>query len=141
MPLTAAFGRVTLGPTGAEVTFTTDPDPYEPYQWEKRMSAHKGIGGAVTIQDFGVFKKDLILNLRGSPTTSWMDNDLVKTVDGFYRVVKGLFHYTDWLGNDFTVFIESFTFSPHVQVNVSSYELRLHVLGITTLLGSAYTGT
>lgn len=135
------FGRVFLGPTGALVQFTTDPEPYSPYLWPKRFSVHPGIGGAVTIQDFGVFAKDRRVNLRGGDPNSWMDQEVVRAMDEFFRTKAGLFNFTDFLLNDFTVFIESFTHKPHPNLVISEYEMVLHVLTINLLFGATYTGT
>lgn len=136
-PLIPAFARVALGPTGAQTTFTTDPEPYEPYRWPKRVSVHRGLQGAITIQDFGVFAKDRQLQLSHDV----MDDEVIKTLDGYFRTKGATFRFTDWLGNDFTVFILSFTHVPHGRLAISSYELALHVLGITQLFGSPYTGS
>ncbi len=136
-PLIPPFGRVSLGPTGAETTFTTDPEPYEPYRWEKRQSEVQVLNGGVVHQDFGVFAKDRRLLLRHET----LDDTVVQAIDGYYRTRGSVFHFTDWLGNDFTVFIADFTHTPHGRLLVSGYQLQLLVTGITTLFGAAYAGT
>jgi len=134
-----AFGRLTIGPTGGETTFTTDPEPYEPYQWPKRHSVHPGLQGAATIQDFGVFAADRRLTLEGSFDQP-MDDTVVKILDGYYRTRGATFVLDDWLGNKFTVFIAAFTHRPHGRLAISAYRMELQVVSITNLFGSAYTG-
>jgi hypothetical protein len=140
-PLFTAVGRVKLGPTGSEKTFLTDPAPYDPYKWPKRASVHQGLGGSVTIQDFGVFAKDLDLTLRGDFEHSAMDLDMVTTIDGYYRSRGTLYHFTDWLGNDFTVFLSEFAHTPHSQVPLHSYSLVLRVTTIAKLFNVVYAGS
>lgn len=139
MAILGTFGRAALGPTGSQTTFNCDPEPYEPYQWPKRHSVHPGLQGAVTIQDFGVYAADRRLTLRGGFDQP-MDDDVVKTMDGYYRSRGTKYRFTDWLGNDFTVFIASFTHTPHGRLAISSYQMELQVVSIQLLFGAAYTG-
>ena len=58
MPIPAR-GNVYLG----GVRFSTDPQPYESYEWPKRMSEHPVLGGSVVLQDFDTHAKVLTMTL------------------------------------------------------------------------------
>lgn len=122
------------------VQFTTDPQVYQPLQWKKRATVHKGIQGAVTVQDFGTFAKDNILYLASGPS-GFMEKSVVATLHTKYRTKGATYSLTDWFGNSFTVFIEDFDPEPARMRTLFRYTMTLQVLGITTLLGTAYTGS
>jgi len=135
MPLTA-IGTVYLG--GTQVT--TDPQVYQPLQWKKRATVHKGIQGAVTVQDFGTFAKDNMLHL-GSGEAGFLEKSVVEALHTKYRTKGATYTLTDWAGNSFTVFIVEFESEPTFIGSLFKYSMTCVVLGITTLLGTTYTGS
>src|SRR6266705_3275869 len=89
------------------VQFNTDPETYEPLNWEKRYSVNMAIGGAMTIQDFGLFAKDNMLNLASGGTRP-LEESVVAALRARYATKAGNFTLTDWVGNSFVVFMEKF---------------------------------
>lgn len=69
------FGQFTLG----GVRFHADPNQYAPLTWPRRYSVHQGLGGSVTIQDFGVTPRDVRLLLRSG--SQWKDHDSAGCAD------------------------------------------------------------
>jgi hypothetical protein len=134
--LIPSFGRIYLGPDGDEKQLTTDPEPYEPYKWAKRHSIHQILNGGTIIQDFGVWSGDRILTLKHES----LDNELVKAIDGYYRTRGQVFHLTDWLGNDFDVFIQDFSHVPDLHLAKSQYQLEARVITINKAWGATYSG-
>ena len=134
------FGRLSLGPTGSMVQFTADPTNYSPWAWKKRMSFHPNVGGGITIQDFGMTMKDQIIEIRGDKE-QLLENSVVASIHALARAKGVVYRMTDWLGNDFTVFIEEFTPMPDYRLPGSTYTLKVRILGVTQLFGSAYTGS
>ncbi len=142
-PITGPFGSVTLGGT----QFSTDPEPYEPLNWPKRMSVHPAIGGALTIQDFGVFMRDNTLKL-GSGGSRFLEESVFLALHTKYRTRGVSYTLTDWLQNSFTVFIKNFRVWPFKKggdstggtISLYYYEMDLHVLAITQIAGQAYSG-
>lgn len=132
--LIPSFGRLFLGPT-YDLQLTVDPEPYEAYVWPRRMSTHQMIQGGITVQDFGLYAQDLTLTLRHDV----MDDVLVQTFDHLYRAGATL-KLLDWLGNDMTVRIAAFRWTPHGRLALSRYEMTLRVLAIGSFLGVAYVG-
>jgi len=139
---------VPLGPFGGirigNVRLTTDPKPYEPLNWPKRQSVHVAIGGKVTIQDFGTFMRDNTLKLA-SGDTRVLDEETMTSLHAKYRLRGAIFTMTDWLGNEFKVFIKVFRAWPRIKgagptgaVSLWDYEMDLHVLQIVKLLGVDY---
>ena len=135
MALTAR-GTVYLG----GVRFTTDPVPYESYDWPKRMSEHPVLGGSVILQDFGTHAKDLTITL-GSGQTQVLEQSVVTALDTMYRTKGATYQLTDWQGNDMTVFIAHFKPTRTFLGTLFTYTMTLRVRAIATLLGNAYTGT
>lgn len=143
MPL-ATVGQVFLD----GVQFTTDPSVYETLNWEKRYNVTQAIGGKVTIQDFGTFMKDNTVKL-GSGNANVLNHTVVLALHDRFRVRGVQYTYTDWLSNNFSVFIKRFVpivlkrgIDPAGNLTtLYTYEMELHVLNITTLLGVAYAGT
>jgi len=133
------FGRLAIGPTGSPVYFTADPRSYRPWQWKKRASFHPGIQGSMTIQDFGVVSKDLVIEIE-SPEDAFLEASVVKQLHEMYRTKGAVYRLTDWVGNDFTVWLEDF--QPEANENLPGYRysMRLKVQSITTLFGAPYTG-
>ena len=133
MSLTAR-GKITIGST----QLTTDPETYEAL-WPKRWSKHRGIGGSVTIQDFGHVSKDLVLRL--SSGKQFLTYATVQAISAAHRTKGATYALTDWLGNEVTVFIGSF--SPKVTFidDLHTYEMELHVTAITKLFGASYGGS
>ncbi len=141
-----------LGPFGGVVfdgvQFNTDPSVYEPLNWAKRFSVTQAIGGKVVIQDFGTFMKDNTLRL-GSGSNNPLDDAVVQALHSRFRTRGVAFTLTDWLGNQFTVFMKVFVPIPLKKGidragNASSlytYTLELQVTQIVNLFGVAYTGS
>jgi len=129
-------GTVFLGGT----QFTTDPQVYQPLLWKKRATVHKGIQGAVTVQDFGTFAKDNRLYLA-SGNSGFLEKSVVDALHTKYRTKGATYTLTDWSGNSFTVFLVEFEAEPTFIRTLFRYSMTLQVLGITNLLGTAYTGS
>ncbi len=134
MPL-AARGTVYLG----GVRFSTDPQPYESYEWPKRMSEHPVLGGKVIIQDFGTGKHDLTITL-GSGQNQYLEKSVVVALDAMYRTKGATYRLTDWLGNDMTVFIAAFKPTGTFLGTLFTYTMTLRVRAIAALFGNAYAG-
>jgi hypothetical protein len=120
------------------VQFTTDPKVYEP-TFPKRVSVHAGLGGAVTVQDFGRYAKDGTLRLQSSG--QWLDQATVDAIDARADVKGATYPFKDWVGTEATVFITSFRAIPTYLPDLYEYELELRVLGLTKRRGTAYGGT
>jgi len=137
-----SFGRVFIGPTGAEVQFTADPETLE-VPMPKRSSTHPGLGGIVTIQDFGVLMTDALVKVEGE----FMDDDVVRALLDLYHARGQSYHYLDWAGNDFTVFITEFSPVPYPWRttaptgdelgSASRYRMTLQVMTATQLWGQS----
>lgn len=134
MPLLAR-GTVYLGGK----RFTTDPAVYE-RQWPKRISEHPGIGGSLTIQDFGRYAKDKVLTLQ-SDKNQLIEQSLVQDLDSMAGTKGASYVLTDWSGNQFTVFILTFDPKPTFLGTLFGYTMRLRVLSISQLWGQTYTGS
>ena len=145
MTVVPSFGRVFFGPTGEEVQFTADPDTLTIVS-PKRHSTHAGVGGVVTIQDFGRRIKDATVRLEGE----FIDDELVRTFQTMFDAPAAVYHYTDWAGNDFMVFFTEFEPTPHFyQVfpptggapgGASKYRIGLRVMSAAKLWNQAYGG-
>ena len=133
MPLTVR-GLITLGGT----QFPCDPGVYEPMRWAKRLSLHQGIGNSVTIQDFGITVKDLVIRLESGPN-QFLDTIAVKALHGLFRTLGGEWTLTDWLGNQMTVFIADFE-PKFFTVDLWTYTMTLLVRSATKLLDTTYSG-
>jgi hypothetical protein len=120
--------------------FTTDPQVYEPLQWPKRATVHPGLQGALTVQDFGTYAKDNSIHLA-SGSSGYMEQSVVAAIHTKYRIPGASYTLTDWMGNEFTVFILEFTATPTFIGTLCTYSITLQVLGITKLFGSSYTGS
>ena len=120
--------------------FTTDPAVYEPLNWPKRFSVHEGLEGSVTIQDFGVTMKDNVVRLQ-SGDRQYMEQSLAEALHTRFRTKGVTYTLTDWVGNQLTVFILSFTPKPTFIGTLWTYSMELRVLGITKLFGATYTGS
>lgn len=149
------FGGITLG----GVQFSTDPATYEPVNWEKRRSFHQAIGGLSIIQDFGIFASDATVKLV-SGAHNPLDQPTMVALHNLFRARGTTYPFSDWVGNVFTVFIDSFVpvplkkgFALHVSSYTSSsrsdtsapislftYAMELRVVSISQLFGSAYVG-
>lgn len=141
-------------PTGVflgGVQFSTDPEPYEPLNWVKRHSIHQTIGGGVVIQDFGTFMKDNTLKL-GSGRERFLDQAVMLLLYNKYLARGTVYAFTDWLGNDFDVFIKSFVPQPFKRgmgkagsgpdpITLWTYTMELQVLTIRAVCGATYTGS
>ncbi len=132
------FGRVSLGPTGSQIQFTADPSSYSPWVWKKRQSVHMGIDGSVTVQDFGMTMKDQVIEIKGE-LQQFMENSVVAQVFGLFKAKGAVYKLTDWLDNEFTVYIEDFDPVPNRHVPGSTYTLKCRILGCAKLFGSAYS--
>lgn len=130
-----AIGTVFLG----GIKFTTDPQIYNPMVWEKRHRVHKGLEGAVTIQDFGTFQKDNTVRL-GSGTAGYLEESVVDSLHGAYRTRGAVFTLTDWRDNEFTVFITRFEPVPTFIGSLYTYDMELQVTAIAKLFGVVFTG-
>lgn len=136
MPVTiTSRGRVFID----GIQFTTDPEPYQPFEWEKRISIHKVIGGAVVIQDFGLFAADNMIKLS-SGQRFLLDTFILDSLRGMYAT-GGSHTLTDWAGNSFTVFISRFRFWPNIVGPLYFYEMDCQVLTITQINSAAYSGS
>lgn len=144
MPLPTVGGVVLGG-----VTFNTDPNPYEHQNWKKRFSVFKTIGGGQVIQDFGLVQADLTVQLA-SGQAQFIDEVVRAALQTLYATRGASYTFTDYLGNDFTVFIQNFIptifkmgggASPsYTATQVYHYKMELQVITINKLYGVTYTG-
>jgi hypothetical protein len=142
------IGGLVIDTGGVPVTFSTDPNTYEPLNWQKRHSVHMVIGGKIVIQDFGTFMRDNALNLRGAPP-QFLDEPTVIALHTRFRTKGASYGFTDWIGNVFTVFIREFVPVPFRKgadqaggvVSLYTYSMALRVLSITKLFNVTYTGS
>ena len=135
MPISPAIGNVSLD----GVTFSTDPKTYEPLNWRKRANVRRGLGGAVTIQDFGTFAKDNTLNLESGG--QFVDQDFITSMHAKFRARGATYTLLDWLGNEFVVFITEFIPIPTFNGDLWNYRMTLQVLSIPSLFSTTYTGS
>lgn len=131
----SARGTVYLG----GVRFTCDPAVYE-RQWPKRVSVHEGLQGAVTVQDFGRFAKDMVLRLE-SGEQQLMERTTVAALDAMAGTRGATYTLTDWTGLECTVHIQAFEADPTFLGTLHRYRLSLRVLSIAKLYGATYTGS
>ena len=134
MPFPSPTGAVFLG----NVRFSTNPATYEPLNWKKRYSVTPTIGGGVTIQDFGLFMKDDLFKLA-SGQGQFLDQATFLALHALFRQAGVVFTLTDWLQNNFTVFIKDFVPVPF-KTDLYTYSMDLQVTSINLLWGSVYTG-
>jgi hypothetical protein len=144
MPITPALPTLLAPfPVGGifldSVRFTTDPETYEPLTWAKRYSIHQAIGGKVTIQDFGTFMKDNEIKIV-SGNAQFFDQATVISLHSRWRTRGATFILTDWMENNFTVFIMEFP-PVNFRPNFYRYSMRCKVVAINQLWGVTYTGT
>ena len=125
----------------------TDPAIYEPQNWKKRESYHPTAGGGGVTQDFGLPQKDLKITLASGPG-QFMQESTRGLLQTLYATLGATYVLTDWLGNNFTVFIVDFTPVPWKQgrdaagnlIRLYTYKMPLRVITISTLFGVAYSG-
>lgn len=122
------------------VQFTSDPEVYEPANWPKRFSEHPTIGGGRTIQDFGRRAKDLEVHLA-SGANQYMEQSVVNSIDTMHATKGATYTLTDWLGNEFTVWVRDWKPVPTHLPGLWTYDLVLRVVSITHLRGTDYSGT
>lgn len=134
-----ALGHVILD----GVTFSTDPATYEPLNWRKRASVIRGLGGAVTIQDFGTYAKDNTLRLESGE--QYVDQAFVTAMHTKFRARGATYTLTDWLANEFVVFITEFvpkpTFIGAGADLLYTYSMSLQVVTMPSLFSTTYTGS
>ena len=134
MPFAIPTGSVFLD----GIQFSTNPAVYRPFEWKKRFSVHMAIGGLVTIQDFAAVQRDLMVRLQ-SGEGQFLDQATVIELHARFRTKGITYTLTDWLDNEFDVFIEEFV--PDIfKIDLYNYAMLLHVLTIVKLWGTAYTG-
>lgn len=144
MPI-PTVGSVVLG----GVTFNTDPNPYEHQNWSKRYSILKTIGGGQVIQDFGLVQVDNTIQLQ-SGQTQFIDEIVRAALQALYATKGISYTLTDYLNNQFTVFIADFKptifkmgggASPgYTATQIYHYTMNLQVISIQKLYGVTYTG-
>lgn len=144
MPIPTVGGVILGG-----VTFNTDPNPYEHQNWTKRYSVFKTIGGGQVIQDFGLVQADLTVQLS-SGQAQFIDEVVRAALQTLYATRGSSYTFTDYLGNDFTVFIQDFkptifkmggaTGPGYAATQVYHYTMALQVITINKLYGVTYTG-
>jgi len=144
MPIPTVGGVVLGG-----VTFNTDPDPYEHQNWKKRATVFKTIGGGQVIQDFGLVQVDNTVQLQ-SGQAQFIDEVVRASLQTLYATKGAAFTFTDYLGNQFTVFILDFkptifkmggaTGPAYAATQVYHYTMSLQVISIQKLYGVTYTG-
>jgi len=120
-----------------DVQLTTDPQVYQPLRWPKRVSVHQGIGGSVTIQDFGTYPADGKITI-GSGSGGFLEQGVVDDLVGMKNARGATYTLEDWLGNEFEVFILSFDPEPTFIGSLWRYTMELQIVEIITLLGTSY---
>jgi hypothetical protein len=121
---------VTLG----GVTFDFDPATTR-RQRPLLGSVHVGLGGAVTVQDFGRQIEGTSIELESG--TQYMTRETVAAIDALLADQGQTYQFLDWEGNRFEVWIEEWEPSPAF-ADLYTYRLRLRVLDVTLLHGTAY---
>jgi hypothetical protein len=77
-----------------------------------------------------------------SGENGFLETATVKALHTRFRTKGATYTLTDWLGNEFTVFITKFV--PEQRFGLPGlflYDMELHVLNIAKLLGDTYTGS
>lgn len=120
--------------------FTTDPKIQR--NWSPRQSVLPGIGGTVTIQDFGRWAKDMVLTLTSGG--NFMGAELKTQIDVLMMTRGATYTYTDYEGLEATVKILDFqpqaTFIRDRALVLYEYTLILQIVTLTKLAGATYTG-
>lgn len=145
MPGLATIGQLEIG----DVQFTTDPDVYQPFNWPKRYSAQPGLNGAVTIQEFGRWAADATIHIESGD--QFLTTKCVDALDALYEADGTTYTLTDWLGNEFTVYITAFVPIPskladrdddeELVGSLYRYTMDLLVVAITKRRGTTYGGS
>lgn len=118
------------------VEFETDARHYSGPEIERQHSMHRGIGGSLTLQDFGSAVSPEPLRLRTGQAV--LNKATMLEVQRRY-LAGGSYCVTDWLGNEFTAFIGSFR--PRATgLDAFAYEMELKVTKVAKLYGEPYTG-
>jgi hypothetical protein len=130
-------------PDGAQ--FTNDPRIER--SWPPRQTVLPGIGGTVTIQDFGRHAKDMRLTLSSAAppgNQNWIDGKFKAYLDGLAAVRGAVYDYVDYTGVDAVVkildFVPAATFHGNVTARLWEYTLELIVITLNELDGETYTG-
>jgi len=143
MPI-GTLGTITLTALtggGNTITLTTDPTTYVIY-WSKRRSSFPGLNGSVTVQDFGKFAKDALIEVKSG--SQWINKSVVADMDENDAIKGATWRLQDYEGNDFTVSIDQWKpeMAPGMALaGLYSYDLILRVHAIATLRGVTYTGS
>lgn len=100
---------------------------------------HRGLNGSVTVQDFGLFAKDNRIRIESGD--QYLSTAVVDALQARYQTPGATYTLTDWLGNEFTVFILDFRPVEAQLGGAWRYSMDLVVLGIAQLNGVPYTGS
>jgi len=135
------------------VQFNTDPDPYKPFEWDKRVSEHMTIKNpgelrGLVIQDFGMTPRDNQIIL-GSGRERLMSEDIVTQLYMRLRQLGATHFFEDWLGNQFMVFMKEFKAVPFKRggdgqggvISLYTYDMKLRVYGFVQTFGRADSGS
>jgi len=142
VPITT-LGKITLTAVtggGNDITFTTDPSTYTIF-WSKRRSSFPGLNGSVTVQDFGKFAADALIDIKSG--SQWINKSVVTDMDENDAIKGATWRLQDYEGNDFTVSIDHW--KPEMVAGMAilglyTYDLLLRVHAIAKLRGVTYTG-
>jgi len=125
--------------------FTSDPKVER--AWPSRQSVLKGIGGTVTVQDFGRRAKDLQLTLSSAAppgNQNWIDGTFKAYLDGLVAARGTVYDYKDYTGLEGVMkvinFTPSATFLRAGGSRLWEYTLELIVVTLSKLDGAVYTG-
>jgi hypothetical protein len=129
-----------LDPPGATLRFNLDPRVEQ--TWDARKVTTPGLEGAVTTQDFGTFAKDCYRTLTWAGAGQWLDVTQVIQLREWAATAGSTYRYeVENEGHEWTVEILKVKEQYEGPLDYYRCVLELHVLAMTTLYGSPYTGT
>ena len=70
-----------------------------------------------------------------------MEQSVVNSIDTMHATKGATYTLTDWLGNEFTVWVRDWKPVPTHLPGLWTYDLVLRVVSITHLRGTDYSGT
>jgi len=126
------------------VVFVTDPRPYDPLNMIKRDDRVAGVALSSTIQDTGLTLLDTTIRL-GSGETQVLDKATVKALTQRAFIPAAEYAFSDWLGNEFSVYIHMF--HPVVRIQgmtpngvdvLFTYDMELYITDVTKLFGEVF---
>lgn len=107
--------------------------------WPARKRVFQGIGGSVTVQDFGRYQADLRWSARSAGTAGYIASSDVVLLDRILGTRGALPTYTDSLGSSGTVTLLDFQ-PTRERADLFSWSLTVQAATLNYFLGSTYGG-